>query len=469
MATVKFRIKNSTKQDKNTIYVYLSNGRGNMFEVKSGFSIDPNDWNTEKGFPKQSTPENKNINIDLKKLESFIHSSINTANSKGELIDKFWLEHKIKECFNKVEKKDAEILVNHIQYIIDNAKTRKVRGKIGLGISDRTVKGYKTFLGVINNYQKVIKRTIRLTEINSSFEDNFIKWLLDTEKQSMSYAGKHIDKLKSVCNDALRLGIPVHPYASHLQSFKEPNKDRNIVTLSFEEQKIIADTDMPTESLENIKKWILIGCTFGQRGEDLLNYTIQNSRKVDDLMCIDVWQRKVEKWVTVPIMYEKISDIILNEKPYKVSLQKLNKNIKTVCKIAGIDKLTKGGVMKVIEGKDTLTKNVVKKVEEGIDTLTKGEGKKVDDNKIKRKVKGDYLKWELITTHAFRRSFATNYDDFIPRPVLMGITGHIKESDYLYYINKQADKGDNARLFAMHWKQMMQAKKENNQNDQQDN
>jgi hypothetical protein len=468
MATVKFRIKKSSKQVNYTIYVYLSNGRGNMFEVKSGFYINPKEW-SKKGLPIQNTPENKILYSTLTSLASFIDKSINTANSKGEIIDKFWLERTIYECLNKVDKTAKEILVNHIKYIIDNAKTRKVRGKIGLGISERTVKGYKTFLGVINNYQKVIKRTIRLTEINSLFEDNFIKWLLETEKQSMSYAGKHIDKLKAVCNDAHRLGIPVNPYALRIQSFKEPNKDRNIVTLSFEEQIIIADTDMPTESLENIKKWILIGCTFGQRGEDLLNYTIQNSRKVDDLMCIDVWQRKVEKWVTVPIMYEKISDIILNEKPYKVSLQKLNKNIKTVCKIAGIDKLTKGGVMKVIEGKDTLTKNVVKKVEEGTDTLTKGEGKKVDDNKIKRKVKGDYLKWELITTHAFRRSFATNYDDFIPRPVLMGITGHSKESDYLYYINKQADKGDNARLFAMHWKQMMQAKKENNQNDQQDN
>jgi hypothetical protein len=39
----------------------------------------------------------------------------------------------------------------------------------------------------------------------------------------------------------------------------------------------------------------------------------------------------------------------------------------------------------------------------------------------------------------------------------MGITGHSRESDFLKYINKQADKDDNARLYAMQWKQMKQA------------
>jgi hypothetical protein len=452
MATVKFRIKNSTKQDKNTIYVYLSNGRGNMFEVKSGFSIDPQDWNTAKGFPKQSTPENKNLNTDLKKLESFIHSSINTANSKGELIDKFWLEQKIKECFNKVDKTEAEILLNHIQYLIDNASTRMVRGKSSLGFSESTIKGYKTFLGVIKNYQKKIKKTIRLTEINNRFVDDFITWLIDSEEQGKNYAGKNIDKLKAVCNDAYRLGIPVHPYSLRIQSFKEPKKDRNIITLSFEEQNKIAETVMPTESLENIKKWILIGCTIGQRGTDLINFSIQNIRKIDDVTCIDVWQKKVDVWVTIPIFYDSIANIILNEKPYAVSIQKINDYTKKVCEIAGIDTPTKGGIMVV---KEKVDKDIEK-----------------EKKKVKRKVNGVYPKWQLTTTHTFRRSFITNYDKIIPRSILMGITGHTKESHYLDYINKQVDKDDNARLFIMHlnnYKQMMQAKKENNQNDQQDN
>ena len=435
MATVKFRLKSNSKKEKNTIYIYLSNGRGNMFEVKSGFSIDPQDWNIAKGFPKQNTPENKNLHTDLKKLESFIHSSMNTANSKGELIDKYWLERTINDCFSRVEKTDAEILVNHIQHIIDNAKTRKVKGKKGLGLSESRISGYKTFKSLILRYEKAKEKTIRLTEINSSFEDDFKNWLLVDESYKMNYAGKQFDNLKAVCEDAKRLEISVHPHAKNIQSFSESDSDRNIVTLSFEEQELIANTVMPSESLENIKKWLLIGCSFGQRGNDLLDYSLDNIRKEEDYYFVDVWQKKVNKWVTVPIMSESIANIVLNERPYKISLQKINDYIKEVCQIAGIDSLTKGGVIKVI--------NIDK------------------DRKIKRKVDGLYPKWELVTTHSFRRSFATNYDKWIPRTVLMGITGHEKESDYLYYINKQADKEDNARLFAMYHKQMIQTMKEN--------
>jgi len=35
----------------------------------------------------------------------------------------------------------------------------------------------------------------------------------------------------------------------------------------------------------------------------------------------------------------------------------------------------------------------------------------------------------------------------------MQITGHTKESTFLKYINKQVDRDDNAKLFAMQFKQ----------------
>jgi integrase len=423
MATVKFRLKSNAKKE-NTIYTYLSMGRGKMFEVKTGFSIEPQDWVVKTGFPKQNNPSNKNLHSDLKKLEYFIHDSINSSNAKGEIIDKFWLERNIKECFNRVEKKDVEILINHIQEIIDNAHIRIVKGKSGIGLSESRVKGYKTFLGIIIKYQTHIGKTLRLTEINNRFVDDFTNWMISEQKFSTNYAGKQIDNLKAVCSDAERLGISVNSFAKKIQSFKESDKDRFIVTLSEKEQLKIIETPMPTESLENVKKWIIIGCTVGQRGEDLLNFKIKDCRKKDDFMLIDVFQEKTQKWVTIPIMEQDIADIIMSEKPYQISLQKMNKYTKEVCKIAGIDTPTEGWLIQV------------------------------DENKVKRKAFGTFPKWQLISTHDFRRSFATNYYKKIATPILMGITGHTRESNFLQYINKQADKDDNALLFALQYKQM---------------
>ena len=47
-----------------------------------------------------------------------------------------------------------------------------------------------------------------------------------------------------------------------------------------------------------------------------------------------------------------------------------------------------------------------------------------------------YPKYELIASHAMKRSFATNYFGKIETPILMEITGHSRESTFLSYIGR---------------------------------
>ena len=422
MATIKFRIKNNSKKDKSTIYIYLSNGRGNLFEAKTGFSIQQNDWNEKIGLPKQNNSESKILRTNLKQLDSHIHNSINTANSTGEIINKFWLDSKIKECFSRVVKTDADVFVNHLQYMIDNARNKRVSGKKTIGLSESRIKSYKSFLIKMMAYQEVIKKTIRFTEINDAFAEGLINWLIDKECFSVGYAGKQIDNLKAVCNDAERMGIPTNPGAKNIKSFVENDEDRYIMTLSFKELEIIYNTPMPNKYLENAKKWILIGCELGQRGEDLLNVTKDKMRFIEDELAVDIHQQKTKKDVTVVIMKPEIADIAMKDLPHKISLQKLNKYMKEVCEIAGLTELTKGYKLEVNESNQ------------------------------RRKKLGRYPKWELITSHSMRRSFATNYYKVISLAALMNFTGHSRESDFLKYINRKADKDDYAKLFIMQYK-----------------
>nr|WP_305050430.1 hypothetical protein [Elizabethkingia bruuniana] len=44
-------------------------------------------------------------------------------------------------------------------------------------------------------------------------------------------------------------------------------------------------------------------------------------------------------------------------------------------------------------------------------------------------------KWETITSHIGRRSFATNFYGKIPTPLLLHATGHSTEQVFLNYIN----------------------------------
>lgn len=61
------------------------------------------------------------------------------------------------------------------------------------------------------------------------------------------------------------------------------------------------------------------------------------------------------------------------------------------------------------------------------------EGSKIDSS-TKRKVKGIYPKHELVTSHICRRSFAGNLYGKLPNMVIMAITGHQTEAQFLKYI-----------------------------------
>jgi len=53
-----------------------------------------------------------------------------------------------------------------------------------------------------------------------------------------------------------------------------------------------------------------------------------------------------------------------------------------------------------------------------------------------RKKYGRFAKWELVSSHIGRRSFATNHFGKIPTPIIIAATGHKSESIFLKYIGK---------------------------------
>ncbi|WP_026704432.1 tyrosine-type recombinase/integrase [Flavobacterium soli] len=413
MASVQFRLRSNANKNV-SIKVRLIIGRNKDVEANTGFTINPKEWSEATNKPKQNTAENKRLFNDLKKLETYLFDNLNNDLADSVIIDKYWLENKINDCFNRIEKVDTGLLVNHIQHIIDNANTRKIKGSSKIGLSENRIKGYITFKNLIKNYQEVIKKQIHLLDVNRLFVEKFTNWLINVQHYSTNYAGKQIDNLKTVCLDAEKLEIPINNQIKLIESFSENDEDRFIATLSFEELETIRKAELENVAHINARKWILIGCETGQRSIDLLSITKDNFRNNTKGIYLDIVQKKTKKHITVGIIKNHIIDIIENDFPYKISSQKLNQYIKEVCKIAKIDEVI--------------------------------EGKKIDKD-TKRKKLGFYPKHELIASHCFRRSFATNYYKKIPTPILMNITGHSKESIFLKYINKSEDKDANADLF----------------------
>lgn len=450
MAKIKFLLQ--SKSENSQIYIRVSISQSLSIKKKTGFTINPKDWSAKdknKGTgtdrPKQNNPENKTIHSNLNKLETWIFDNLNKDLGNGVLIDSYWLETQIKDCFNRVEKTDSGLLVNHIQYMIDHANTRKIRtnGGFKIGLSASTIKNYTLFKNIIIEYQKTIKKQIHFIGITKPFVDKFTNWLVNTKNYSTNYAGKQLEILKTVCIDAEKNEITITPYSKTIQHFRESEKDRYIQTLSFQELEQIENADftnqelldtfkkenpeltnrlaITTETLNNARKWILLGCEIGQRGGDLLNIEPENIRYNGKSIYIDIIQQKTNKNVTVGVFSPYVSEFVLNSFPKKIAHQKLNDIIKVVCKISGIVEVVKGTKL---------------------------------NTETNRKETGFYPKNELIASHCFRRSFATNYYKKIPTPILINITGHSKESLFLQYINKREDKDTNADLFKKFFDEM---------------
>jgi len=155
----------------------------------------------------------------------------------------------------------------------------------------------------------------------------------------------------------------------------------------------------------------LLGCNLGQRGGDLLKLNDTNFINRNGLEVIELKQQKTGKNVTIPVL-ETTKEIIKTGLPYKISIQKFNKHIKNICEIAEINEQVQGGVITVTE---------------------KGKG-----NKQKRKIDGTFPKWQLMSSHVCRRSFATNLYGILPTALIMQITAHSSEKMLLNYIGKDS-------------------------------
>jgi len=220
--------------------------------------------------------------------------------------------------------------------------------------------------------------------------------------------------LKIILRDAEKSGLEVHAYSNYIESFKQKSSDRILHILNPSEIRALKELKQIPESHKDSYKWLLIGLSIGQRVSDVLKLTPKNLRKAPSGLYIDIIQQKIKKAVTVGVADPLVIEILENKFPRKVSQVVFNKQIKALCKLAGINGLVSG------------FKN---------------------NPKTRRKVIVNAPKYEFVTSHIMRRSFATNYYGKIETPLLMNITGHSKESTFLSYIGTHQNKDALADLF----------------------
>ncbi|WP_291975147.1 site-specific integrase [Lutibacter sp.] len=167
------------------------------------------------------------------------------------------------------------------------------------------------------------------------------------------------------------------------------------------------------KKLDNARDLFIIGLRTGLRISDFLRLKQTNIKDG----YIEIETQKTGQEVVIP-MHPQVKEILKkrNGFPRQISDQKFNLYIKDVCEAAKLKE--------------------------------KVHGSKID-KETNRKKEGNYPKYELVTSHICRRSFASNLYGALPNMVIMGITGHTTETQFLRYI--KITPKENANKLKEYW------------------
>ncbi|MBL1220215.1 phage integrase SAM-like domain-containing protein [Chryseobacterium sp. L7] len=397
----------------------------------TGLIINYADWSEKTSLPKQNNPQSKNLTSRLNALKTFILNEYNNDLSRGALFDKYWLKGKINLFFERTqdEKTNDNIVVNYL------STYRELR-KLDTKTTEKTDNQYYNLLDKFSRFQKFKKRTYLLSDIDKKTMLEFNSWLMTEGGLMESTARGNLKNLKTVLLDARDNGKSIH---HQINGFVIENKPALKVFLNFQELDQIKNTLMIGEDLIHAKDWLLIGCYTGQRVSDLLTmnktkiFTKTNSEG-ESFRFIELTQIKTGKHVTIPL-HDEVEEILqkydgcfpplFRRTTHDSNAAAFNLYLKKVCELSGLDTVMKGKVFN-----DELKRNELKETE----------------------------KYNLVSSHICRRSFATNFygDKRFTTPQIMAITGHSTETTFLSYIGKTSS--DHAMNTAKTFREISQQK-----------
>lgn len=400
MASINFLYR-STKDKSNLILrlLFRYNGKDYVFGSKTKLEVEKTYWNKQhKKKSKDITITNKQteINIELNKIENHILGAFNSADP--DKVNKEWISDQVDLYYNPTQKEKTipADLINYIDFYIDYRKDE---------VKKTSLKKFNVIKHKLQKLEKFRKKQILILDINNDFKNEFVSYCKN-ELYSQNTIQRELAIIKTFCIHARFLGLETH---YQLDSLRLDKAKVEKIYLTFEELSRIEEinSDELTVSLDNAKDWLIISCYSGQRISDFMRFTENQIRIEEGKHFLEFTQMKTSKLTTIPI-HPKILEILKKRNgkfPYRISDQKYNDYVKEVCKLAGIDEIVKGSKM-------------------------------LETEKGNRKQEGLYKKYELVTSHIGRRSFATNFYGNIPTTYLINITNHSSEAMFLNYIGK---------------------------------
>ena len=405
MATINFLYR-SAKDEANLVLRLLFRGEGgkdNVYAVNTKLSLSKFYWTKQHDIkkPKELAVANKQFEVteELNKIQKHVLTAFNDVNIS--IVDKEWLQHQMGLYYNPPipPKQLPNDLIGYFAKYLDFKKN---------DITPNTKKKINVIKQLLIRYVDYTKRPLYLTDVDGNFKMSFEAYCLENLYASNTIATA-LKFIKTICNHAKSNGLEISTQIGNIK-IKQTKID-NIYLTNDDLNKIEKkDKKKFTDSLLNARDWLIISCYTGQRISDFMKFTDKKIRVEKGNSLLEFTQVKTGKNMTI-LLHPKVLEILKKRNgkfPKPISDQKYNTYIKKVCEISKIDEIVSGS--------------------------KKSETEK--ESGIYRKEAGTFKKWELVTSHIGRRSFASNFYGIIPTSFLIYVTGHSTETMFLTYIGK---------------------------------
>lgn len=409
MATIKFKMRGKNPERASNVLLWLKQGNRYNYLVSTQQKVYPDHFNEKTGRVRNVAAAiyKDEVNSNLDTIENKVKSMVSGTND----ISKEQVVRLIDETLNPENYIEKEItLFEFIRSFIDRAPTR-LNSKTDNPVCYKQVREYERTFYYLRKFCEKKKRTLDFKDIDLDFYHDFVTFLQSPQMRvtkngktkmlpglAKNTIGKKIQTLKIFLNAAVEEGITTT--SKHKSSrFKSLKEESENVYLNEDELLLITNLDLSkNKRLERVRDLFLIGCWTGLRFSD---WNKVKSENIEDGF-LTVKQSKTGNPVVIPI-HPTVKNIIEkyeDQLPPMISNQKFNDYIKDVVKLAGIKEKVQKTI--TIAGRERTY---------------------------------SYEKWEQISTHSGRRSFATNaYKAGIPSLSIMAVTGHRTESSFLKYI-----------------------------------
>lgn len=402
MPQASFVLKEPKAEEPTLVYL-LYHFNSTKLKYSTTEKIDPRHWNKEKQRAKETRnfPDHAKFNLNLNKLEA----TVNTAYRRLVLEDATPTPDALRKAVDEAlgKRESTREFIPFAEKVLEASDRKEV-----------TKKSIRVTLQLLKDYKAYSRKPITFESIDLDFYDSFLSYMTKERNLKQLTIGNHIKNVKVFIREAFERGLTKNTFFQS-RKFRSPYEEAQTIYLTEKEVQALYDLDLSDSShLDRIRDLFVVGCYTGLRFSDLTQLNIESINK--DKQVIRVKTQKTDEVVIIPIkgMVKQIIEKYEGQLPRSIDNSAMNGYLKDLGKLAGIEEpfervATKGG----------------------------------------KRVREVFKKWELISVHTARRSFATNaYLQNVPSISIMKITGHKTERSFLKYIRISQE--DNANKLINH-------------------